>query len=561
METSNPSSLITATTKTLIPDPAAIIVPRRHGVILIEPPAAKLATFLAATGPGVIRPATLSGAPIKAIANLARQELLDAVIRFARETGFEPPSTHTATNSWVITGHQVEFYHPGVWTKVILADALSRRTQALAIDLLVDHDTVEHLGFAVPEWDGDRLGRKMVTWTQASALPAEFLESPQREWKFRWLEDLRQFPLAETDSMRQFLAALAADSTLRYVAWMSRARRSFEQSLGINVQHAPCGYICAGVAWHSFVLAWLRHARDWCKTYNIALDQYRLEQNITNSGRPMPNLAMAQQEMELPFWIYADNQPRRRLALYEHNGTYLVYDDQRIAVTDLMVGNLLAAGESLRHRLQAAALRVRPRALTLTMFVRLLLSDLFIHGIGGALYDQMTDRIMEQLFGVRPAYACASAGWLLPLAEQISHTQADIPGLQWRQHHLRSNPERLLSSAWLPGKARELSKQRRELIAAIAQSLTEDQREHRRRSSHWRQRRADFRRLHEINAQLRSFCHPQAEALAAQIRHAELIQENVAVACWREYFIALHPRSALEQLVATIRGMTASPIR
>ncbi|MDA8376640.1 MAG: hypothetical protein M0Z50_06235 [Planctomycetia bacterium] len=559
METSNPSTLLMAAARTLIPDPAAIVVPRQHGMILVEPPAAKLAEFVATMTAGARPPSTLSDTPIHSLAHLARQELLDGMIRFARETGFEPPGTQTMARSWVITGHQVEFYHPGVWTKVILADALSRQNQALAIDLLVDHDTVDHLGLVVPEWNGNRLRKTMVTWTEASALPAEFSASPQGAQKSRWLENLRQFPLANTDSMRQFMASLATDSDPRYVAWMSRTRRSFEQSLGLTVQHVPCGYICSGVAWHSFVLAWLRQARDWCKAYNMALNQYRLEHNITNSGRPMPNLAITQQEMELPFWIYADHQPRHRMALFENNGTYLVYGDQRIAVTDVMAGDLIAAGESLRNRLKAATLHVRPRALTLTMFVRLLLSDLFIHGIGGALYDRMTDQIMEQLFGVRPAYACASAGWLLPLAEQMDPAQADISRLKWQQHHLRSNPELFMASAPLSGQAGELLKQRRDLIAGIAQCLTEDRSQQLRRSSRWLQRRADFRRLHEINAQLRSLFGPQAETLAAQRRFAEFIKENMAVANWREYFIALHSHAALEQLVAAIRAMAATP--
>ena len=116
-----------------------------------------------------------------------------------------------------------------------------------------------------------------------------------------------------------------------------------------------------------------------------------------------------------------------------------------------------------------------------------------------------------------------------------------------------------MASAPLSGQAGELLKQRRDLIAGIAQCLTEDRSQQLRRSSRWLQRRADFRRLHEINAQLRSLFGPQAETLAAQRRFAEFIKENMAVANWREYFIALHSHAALEQLVAAIRAMAATP--
>lgn len=561
METPAELRPISPTPETLTPHPAAIIVPRRHHEVLIEPPAAELAAYLAAF-PATIRPslapcAAVWDTSIYSLATMARQELMDAINRFAQETGFAPPPADSFTRPWVITGHQVEFYHPGVWSKVILTHALANHSRAMAIDLLVDHDTVDHLGYALPQWKGSRLEKKMVTWGDASALPAEFLSSPQGEQKTQWLHELQQFPLVQTDALRDFTHGLRQDSDADYVRWMSRARRTFEHSFGINVQHVPCSYICSGLAWHSFVLLWLRHARSWCTTYNSALDQYRIEQRIVNPGRPMPNLAITPQELELPFWIYARDQPRHRLALYQDNGLYLQLGTQRIDVTDLMTGELLTAAETLRRRLAVAALHVRPRALTLTMFVRLLLSDLFIHGIGGAMYDQMTDRVMDQLFGVHPAYACASAGWLLPVAGQINQSGTNISQLKWRQHHLKSNPE-LLAPSSLTDEAVDTAKRRHDLISDIARSLAEDQRQHRRRGPHWLLRRAKFRDLHEINAQLLAMFQPQVDAMDLHMRQAEVTQNNLSVASWREYFIALHPRASLQKLITEIQSRVSA---
>ena len=540
------------------PNPAAIIVPRRHHEVLIEPPAAQLADFLATARSIHPHHAAVADTSIDSLASLARQELMDAMIRFARKTGFPPPPADSASKPWVITGHQVEFYHPGVWSKVILAHALAGQSGGVAIDLLVDHDTVDHLGFAVPQWNGPRLERKTVTWADDSALPAEFLSAPQGGQKAQWLHTLEQFPLVQTDALRDFTHVLRQDSDSHYVRWMSRSRRTFENSFGIDVQHVPFSYLCSGVAWHSFVLLWLRHAPRWCNIYNSALDHYRVEQRIINPGRPMPNLAVTAQELELPFWIYARNQPRQRLALQQDNGLCLQHESQRIDVTDLMTGPLLTAAETLRRRLAAAALHVRPRALTLTMFVRLLLSDLFIHGIGGALYDQMTDQVMNQLFGVRPAYGCASAGWLLPVAREIDVRQADVPELKWRRHHLRSNPELLAPPSSLTGKALDAFNRRRDLISEIARSLAEDRREHRRRGEQWLQRRAEFRDIHEIKAQLLALFQPQLDAMDLQMRRAEVTQNNVSVASWREYFIALHPRASLQELIAEIQSRVQS---
>ena len=52
--------------------------------------------------------------------------------------------------------------------------------------------------------------------------------------------------------------------------------------------------------------------------------------------------------------------------------------------------------------LPARGVRLRTRALTTTMFARYLLGDLFIHGIGGAKYDELGDEIARGFFGIEP---------------------------------------------------------------------------------------------------------------------------------------------------------------
>src|SRR3970282_1495276 len=57
-----------------------------------------------------------------------------------------------------------------------------------------------------------------------------------------------------------------------------------------------------------------------------------------------------------------------------------------------------------------ARLPLRPRALTLTAFLRLLVVDLFIHGVSGGRYDRVTDAVTAEVFGVAPPiYAVPSA--------------------------------------------------------------------------------------------------------------------------------------------------------
>jgi len=56
-----------------------------------------------------------------------------------------------------------------------------------------------------------------------------------------------------------------------------------------------------------------------------------------------------------------------------------------------------------------------PRALTLTLFARLILGDFFIHGIGGGKYDEVTDQIIRDYFGIDPpAFQVVSGTLHLP---------------------------------------------------------------------------------------------------------------------------------------------------
>ena len=75
------------------------------------------------------------------------------------------------------------------------------------------------------------------------------------------------------------------------------------------------------------------------------------------------------------------------------------------------------------------------------MFARLVLSDIFIHGIGGAKYDQLTDAIVRRFFGVEPwEYLVATATLKLPLPRH-SIEEADMARIDQMLRELRYHPE------------------------------------------------------------------------------------------------------------------------
>ena len=199
------------------------------------------------------------------------------------------------------------------------------------------------------------------------------------------------------------------------------------------------------------------------------------------------------------------------------------------------------SAEALQAALTGAGVVIRPRALTLTMFVRLCLSDLFIHGIGGALYDQITDGILAELFADVPAYGCVSAAWLLPLGG--NKNAADVSQLLHDRHHLEHNPQLGIDPfTKLKTDYAELIAQRRTLIENLVN-----------RSGDKAQRREWFDQLHATNRQLHEKSPRVLKKIDDEIAGAEIAAEQNKVTLWREYYFALHSMDSLRRLILTIR--------
>src|SRR5690606_35075544 len=88
--------------------------------------------------------------------------------------------------------------------------------------------------------------------------------------------------------------------------------------------------------------------------------------------------------------------------------------------------------------LRQAGRRLAPRALTLTLFARLMLADNFVHGIGGGRYDQVLERLIERHLGLQaPRFAVTTATLHFPTA--AGRERVCLPCLQQERRHLRRN--------------------------------------------------------------------------------------------------------------------------
>ena len=165
-------------------------------------------------------------------------------------------------------------------------------------------------------------------------------------------------------------------------------------------------------------------------------------------------------------------------------------------------------------------LRLSPRALTLTLFFRLLLVDQFVHGIGGGRYDQVTDRLIARYFEVEPpCFAVTTATVYFPAA--AGQRRINLKPLLQEGRRIRHGL---------------LSREKREAVAQIA-SLPRKSRE----------RRDTFFTMH---ARLASESDgPAVRRWEAEFRAAERQSAEQRVLFDREFFFAVQPRDRLTDMI------------
>jgi hypothetical protein len=195
----------------------------------------------------------------------------------------------------------------------------------------------------------------------------------------------------------------------------------------------------------------LAHLPRLQEIYNTALAEYRRVNGLRSRSHPVPDLAMEGTWREAPFWLWTTDAPRRRRLFARSHGDVLELTDREGLCLSLPLAPD-ADGERAVAQLRdptGRGIKLRPRALLTTMYARLFLTDLFLHGIGGAKYDQLTDRIIERFFG-RPAphFATLSATALLfpdrtgELRDELRHTRQLVRELRYRpERHVPRTPE------------------------------------------------------------------------------------------------------------------------
>jgi hypothetical protein len=515
--------------------------PQQHGAILAEPLLAGVEELVLANRKrlaGFDFP--LLGRSWSELRRQARQAAVAAAKDYLRLGG--EPGTNYADTSLFLAGHQPELFHPGVWVKNFALNGLARTLDATPINLIVDQDTAKTTALRIPTLASAADARRHTVsvpfdqWT--GEVPYEersvtdeglFATLPERaavlfkDWPFMplltayWAEAGRQ---AER-------RPLLGD---RLVA----ARRVIERRWGCTNLELPVSQLCRTEPFAWFACHLLADLRRFHAIYNSSVHAYRRQYGIRSRNHPVPDLTAEGDWLEAPFWAWRAGQKQRGRLLARCTDEALFLRVGADAWPELPAGTkrdpsaLIQAWLALERR----GFKIRSRALTNTLFARLFLADLFIHGIGGGKYDELTDEIARRFYGNEPPrYLVLSATLLLPLPS-FPARQAERERLAHQLRDLYYNPQRHLGNGeGVPAPALDLAADKQSWIAHASTSA--------------RERRERFQVLRSLTEGLRAYLADRISAEEQDVVRCDRELQANAVLQRRDYGFCLYPEEML----------------
>jgi hypothetical protein len=493
--------------------------PREHGRSLFVPPLSSVDALLAGNRRLLDQHALRTG---------ARRDVLAVAAAYHRAAGEIVPDLRYG-DSLIVGGHQPELFHPGVWFKNFVLHKLAQQHRAVGLNLIIDTDTAKPAVMRIPGADRGML----VPYDRSSP------EVPYEERHVADEEAFASFPMRAMEVMRQHdFEPILPEFWRRAIGQAQRtpllgerfvfARRELERRWGVAQREAPMSQVCATPSFARFAWMILHRLADFVTAHNRILDAYRSANRMRSRLHPFPDLASDGDWLEAPFWAWRTGERRRHRLFVNRTTAGLTVRAGNGAWPTLPIeraDDFIAAWIEL----QRLGYKIRSRALTTTMFARLFLADLFVHGIGGGIYDEVTDFIIRDFFQREPpAYLIASATLLLPLPRHAD-AESGLRRLERRARDLQYKPELFIA----PGQADALVAEKRGWIASDCQS---------------RSKRVErFYALRRLNQLLLPYVENAREQTSREIdacRHKKAMHE---LAAERDWAFCLYPEPLLQK--------------
>jgi hypothetical protein len=487
------------------------VIPEKDGKTLIYPPLCEYSR-LAAKNSGSARDVKIGGENLGDLAREARAETLRIADEYTRWLGLEPAAARTPNAPVIASGHQPSMFHPGVAFKTMVLARAAEQSGATPLFITVDHDDIDASAVNIPSIRDGRLVK--ISNTLFPSVRGRVLEKAGVEkWDVTRARLNKAVQLMDSPrlagprkAMEEFLRRLdnsPPDSAKNHTELAILLRRAWERPVNGGYLEIPVSSICQTRTFLHFAAAIMADIEKFAGVYNARLELYRKEHSLRYPANPFPNLGKSGDSWEAPFWTLAGDKRER---LYVTPAGRIVTQD---GSTDIPIGAVIGG-----------TLPIRPRAITLSLYMRLLVCDLFIHGVGGAKYDHVTDGIIREYYGVTPpGYAVVSVTLHPDIPAEDPSVR--IEGIKTRLREIEQRPEREPELASSP-----LKREKETLVDAMPKPGAD--------------RKTLGVRIKELNRQMAGQLAPLADALNIELSTLGETAREWDVKSFRDYPFFIH---------------------
>lgn len=531
-------------------------VPKRDGQTLDLPAKTEVAALLLDNlarrqSSGQSAKSALDDLPLTELQTLARTEAIELAVSWTNQylqvEAQVDPKSFDPSAPIVFGGHQPTLFHPGVWYKNFRLNQIAEESSATAINMIVDNDLSGAASIKFPRRSKDRASIGLVAFDEPGpAVPFEMQHVADRavfeSFGQRAADSIEPYvcdPIIkelwpEVIKAEKMLAQSSQTTAPGYA--IAAGRHLLERSHGLRTLEVPISRLAGSSSFASFAGHLIENLSAFRDTYNRAIIRYRIKHGIRSSAHPVPELGRTEDSgtewLEAPFWICSDESPLRAPMFVRQIGKQLEISNSKVTLAKVSTAEWAQWLVDQNQQIQTTGkgIYIRPRALITTMFARLLASNLFVHGIGGAKYDQLTDQIIVDFFGVDPpGYLTATGTWRLPTGfSEIS--PADITARKQTLRKMRFHPETFFTST-SDDTTRLIECKRAAIAGQSGQSPLER-----------------HQAIESANQQLQRLLTPEQtqiadeiDLLSAQIRDSQILNS-------REFSFCLHPIELIKQL-------------
>jgi len=322
--------------------------------------------------------------------------LCAATTRFREQLGLPTDSPIIAT------GHQPTMWHAGILAKYEAADIAARQVGGRVLWLVADQDAVDPFKLRLPTLDAAgslttstlRLGPTPPVGVAASMLPPSTTDPA--------LNRTIALDSARLGAERITRAYRAHCDAPNAAVQSALATADLLDDLGLEGQLLYATKLASTDLFASLVGKMREDPDRFVRTYNAAVARR------PNAGVSTLEISEANHRHELPLWRITPGAPRRR-----------VFEEDLDSVPTQ---------------------ELAPRALLMTALLRLAGCDLFIHGSGGALYDQVTEDWINNWLEADLAPATLTTATLRLALATSAPGEQDVERAVWLARRARHDP-------------------------------------------------------------------------------------------------------------------------